>query len=102
VLVGQVDPTIIMVLNGKISSWSRYGSRSYKKKSFENFLATMSSVGRHKRADYSGTKPFTTLSKKCGKSTIKELLRRATFCFHEMGVQHNKCEVRSPCAVSLP
>jgi hypothetical protein len=25
-------------------------------KKFENFLATMSSVARHKRADYSGTK----------------------------------------------
>jgi hypothetical protein len=62
VLVGQGDPTIIMVLNGKLSFIELEQIWLLKK---NNFLATMSCVASHKWANYSGTTNnshlFTTL-----------------------------------------
>jgi hypothetical protein len=54
VLVGQGDPNIIMVLNGKISY--SYGADNMAVEATKNFLATMSSVAYHKLAHYSSTK----------------------------------------------
>jgi hypothetical protein len=57
VLVGQGDPTIIMVLNGKVSIIKSFNHSIGADMAVEAtkffFLVTMSSVAHHTRADYS-------------------------------------------------